>query len=127
MRLLSLVGILLGAAMASAAAQDMGPEVKPLTGTYYMSPQIYAEDPNAPADHVNMHLTGDAAKALWDAMKVEADPEACLERMTKRVESLVCYGPPTPSGVALGPDESPFECDIGIDLKTASIVINQDC
>jgi hypothetical protein len=123
MRLLVIAGLC--AVAVPTLAQD---DVKPLTGTYYMSPPIDSDDPKAPADHINFSITGDAAKAMWDAMKVETQPDECVGRMAKWVQSLVCYGPPSPqSGGALAPGDSPFECFMGVNLKNASIELSEDC
>jgi len=120
-------GIILYAALAPAAAQeDVQLQVKPLTGDFYMAPPIDAEDPKAPADHIVMTITGDAAKAMWNAIKVKTQPDECVGRMAKWVESMVCYGPATPGG-ALAQGDSPFECTVGINLKNASVELGEDC
>src|SRR5581483_12441259 len=88
-------------AAAPAFAQD--DPSKPLTGSFTMAPAVDAPD-KAPADHIVLSITGDAAKSMWDAMKVKAEPDECIGRMARWVNSLVCYGPPSPeSGGALGP------------------------
>ncbi|HVY99491.1 MAG TPA: hypothetical protein VHA35_08325 [Dongiaceae bacterium] len=131
---LPIAGIALACGLISPAlAQDSNGEdggqvdVKPLTGSYYMAPPIDAEDPNAPADHVFITLTGDVAKEMWDAMKVEATPDECVGRMARWVQSLVCYGPSSQASQPLGPDESPYECYLGVNLKTAQLELGQDC
>ena len=125
MRLLVIASVLSAAVVPALAQDDV--QDKPLTGSYYMSPAIDAEDPKAPADHINLSITGDAAKAMWDAMKVKTEPDECIGRMAKWVQSLVCYGPPTPDSGTLAPGETPFECFIGINLKNASVELSQDC
>jgi hypothetical protein len=127
MRLLVMAG-LCAAAIPALAQEDVKLDVKPLTGTYYMAPPIDSDDPKAPADHINFSITGDAAKAMWDAMKVETQPDECIGRMAKWVQSLVCYGPPSPqSGGALAPTDSPYECFMGVNMKTAAIELSEDC
>ena len=97
MRFVVIAGAMLCAAIVPALAQEEGQiEEKPLTGSYYMAPALDAEDPKAPADHINFSIKGDAAKSMWDAMKVKAMPDECIGRMSKWVESVVCYGPPSP-------------------------------
>jgi hypothetical protein len=114
--------------IGSAAAQDEAEvQLKPLTGSYYMAPPIDAEDANAPVDHIYMTVTGNAAKAMWDAMKVDTTPDECIGRMARQVESLVCYGPGTQMAGPLGPNDSPYECYLGLNLKTAQLEIGQDC
>lgn len=109
-----------------ASAQDQPAiDIKPLTGEFYMAPAVDAED-GAPADNFNITLTGDGAKAMWDAMKSKVQPDECVGRMAKWVKSLVCYGPATESG-ALAPDDSPFECYFGVDLKSGALALGQDC
>ena len=126
MRLFVMAGLLC-AAVVPALAQDQVQE-KPLTGSWYMSPALDAEDPKAPADHINFSITGDAAKAMWDAMKVKTQPDECVGRMSKWVDGLVCYGPPNPdSGGGLQPGDSPFECYMGVDLKSGALALGNDC
>lgn len=96
MRVLAMAGLTLCWATVPALAQDDGDPSKPLSGSYYMGPAIDAEDPNAPADHLYLTLTGDAAKSMWDAMKVETTPDECVGRMARWVQSMVCYGPASP-------------------------------
>jgi hypothetical protein len=123
---------MLAAALCTASlpawAQDDQIVEKPLTGTFYMAPAIDSDNPKAPADHINFSITGDAAKSMWDALKGEAKPDECIGRMSKWVDGLVCYGPPTPdSGGALAPGDSPFECYMGVDLKNGSLALGNDC
>ena len=123
-----IAGAVLCATMAPALAQDdVKLDVKPLTGDYFMAPPIDADDPKAPADHINFTITGDAAKSMWDAMKVETKPDECVGRMARWVKSLVCYGPATQASQPLAPNESPYECYLGVNLKTADLEIGQDC
>jgi hypothetical protein len=116
---------LCAAAVPALAQEDVKPDVKPLTGDYYMSPAIDSEDPKAPADHINFTITGDAAKSMWDAMKAKATPDECIGRMAKWVDGLVCYGPAT-SGT-LAPTDSPYECYMGVDLKSGALALGNDC
>jgi hypothetical protein len=118
-----MAGAALIGARVPAWAQD--PDVKPVTGTYYMAPAMDAEDPKAPVDHMYLTLTGDTAKSMWDAMKVETTPDECIGRMARWVNGLVCYGPATSGSLAAG--DSPFECYLGVNLKTAALELGQDC
>ena len=130
MRRLWIIGAALACGSISPSwAQDENGQVdaKPLTGSYYMAPPIDAEDPKAPADHLFLTLTGNVAKEMWDAMKVETAPDECVGRMARWVQSLVCYGPSTQASQPLGPNESPYECYLGVNLKTAQLEIGQDC
>jgi len=126
-----IAGVVLAcSAITPALAQDEGQaqvETKPLTGSYYMAPPIDSDDPNAPADHIVMTITGDAAKAMWDAMKIKAKPDECVGRMARWVQSLVCYGSSTQASQPLAPNESPYECYLGVNLKTAAVDLGQDC
>ena len=117
------------AASVPALAQEDGQIVeKPITGTYYVGPAMDAEDPKAPKDHIYMTLTGDVAKSMWDAIPGETKPDECIGRMVKWSQSLACYGPPSPeSGGALAPDDSPYECYLGVDLKAGSLYLGHDC
>jgi hypothetical protein len=111
------------AAGVPALAQDEG---RPITGTYFLSPPAESEDPNAPPDHITLYLDGDVAKSMWDAMTVESVDEECSGRMAKRLDKLVCYGPPGPRapGLVL---ESPFECYVGVSLKSGETEFRQEC
>jgi hypothetical protein len=90
-----------------------------------MAPAMDSDNPKAPADHINFRITGDAAKSMWDALKVKTVPDECIGRMSRWVQGLVCYGPAT-SG-ALAPDDSPYECYMGVDLKSGSLALGNDC
>jgi hypothetical protein len=128
MRMLVAAGLAFCATIVPAWAQGDGePDIKPLSGTFYIGPAIDTEDPKAPADHLYLTLTGDAAKAMWDAMKVKEEPDECVGRMARWVKSMVCYGPASPQSDGLAPDDSPFECYLGIDLKTAALESGGDC
>ena len=116
---------LCAASVPALAQEDVKLDVKPLTGDYFMAPPIDSDDPKAPADHINFTITGDAAKSMWDAMKVETTPDECVGRKARWVQSLVCYGPAT-SG-ALAPSDSPYECYMGVDLKSGSLALGNDC
>jgi hypothetical protein len=120
---------LAGALTSPALAQDDNGQVteKPLTGTYYLAPSSDSNDPNAPSDHLFMTLTGDVAKEMWDAMKVDPAPDECVGRMARWVQNLVCYGPSSQASQPLGPGESPYECYLGVNLKNAQLEIGQDC
>ncbi|GAB2175127.1 hypothetical protein [Dongia sp. agr-C8] len=123
MRLLVVAVLICAAAGIPALAQDEG---RPITGTYFLSPPAESEDPNAPADYVSFYLDGDVAKSMWDAITVAAAPEECSGRMAKRLEKLVCYGPPAPGS----PDivlESPYDCYVGINLKSSETEFRQEC
>jgi hypothetical protein len=114
--------------IGGAAAQDAAEvQPKPLTGSYYMAPPIDAEDPNVPDDHIYMTVTGDAAKAMWDAMKVDTTPDECVGRQARWAKSLVCYGPATQTSGPLGPNDAPYECYLGVNLKTGELETGQDC
>lgn len=126
MRFLS-VAAALCAASVPALAQEDAPEEKPITGTYYVGPAMDAEDPKAPADHIYMTLTGDVAKSMWDAIPGAEQPDECVGRMAKSLKGLICYGAGTEMAGPLSPNDSPYECYIGIDLKSATIAPPSDC
>ncbi|HVM82378.1 MAG TPA: hypothetical protein VMW18_00710 [Candidatus Binatia bacterium] len=115
--------LLAGAAIPAAHAQDAG---KPLTGDFNVGPALDAAE-GSPADHIYLTLTGDAAKAMWDTMKVKTEPDECVGRMSKSLKGLTCYGAGTEMSGPLGPNDSPYECYIGINLKSATIDPPSDC
>jgi len=102
-------------------------QTKPLTGDYYMAPPMDTDDPKAPVDHIFMTITGDAAKAMWDAMKADITPDECVGRMSRFIKGLVCYGASTQASQPLAPGDSPYECYLGVNLKTAELELGQDC
>jgi hypothetical protein len=105
------------------AQEQPAVDLKPLTGTFYVGPAMDSEG-GAPADHFYATLTGDAAKAMYEAMNVKTTPDECVGRIAKWVEGLVCYGAATDNGP---PPESPYECYFGIDLKSAALEAGADC
>jgi len=115
--------LLAGAAIPAAQGQDA---TKPLTGDFTVGPALDAAD-GSPADHLYLTLTGDAAKAMWDTMKAKTEPDECVGRMAKSLKGLICYGAGTEMSGPLGPNDSPYECYIGIDLKSAKIDAASDC
>jgi hypothetical protein len=120
------IAALLCVAGVPALAQDV--ELKPITGTYYMGPAMDAEDSKAPKDHIYFTITGDAAKSMWDAIGGEPSPDECVGRMVRWSKSLACYGPPSPeSGGTLAPEDSPYECYMGVDLKNGALYLGADC
>ena len=128
MHRIALAGFLAFGLAAPALAQEDGTaDVKPLTGTFYMAPAMDAEDANAPVDHIYMSITGDAAKAMWDAIQVDPTPDECVGRMARWVQSMVCYGPATQMSGPLAPGDSPYECYLGVNLKNATLELGQDC
>src|SRR3954465_4968839 len=128
MRFFLTVAAICAASIPALAQEDLKLDVKPLTGEYFMAPPIDSDDPKAPADPIDLTITGAAAKAMWDAMSVAPTPDECVGRMAKWVQSMVCYGPATSdSGGALATGDSPFECTVGINMKTASIELSEDC
>jgi len=126
MRFWVLMAALVAASIPALAQDEI--QIKPLTGSYTMAPAIDNEDPKAPADQVYLTVTGDAAKAMWDAMPVEATEDACIARMSKWAKTLACYGPVTPdSPVDLEPGASPYECLLGVDLKNGALALSHNC
>jgi hypothetical protein len=128
MRFLAVAAALCAASVPALAQDDAKLDVKPLTGDYFMAPAMDTDNPKAPADHINFRITGDAAKSMWDAMKVKTVPDECIGRMSRWVEGLVCYGPASPeSGGKLAPGDSPYECFMGVDLKSGALALGNDC
>jgi hypothetical protein len=120
------IAVLLCAAGIPALAQDV--QLKPITGSFYAGPAMDADDQTGPADHIYMTITGDAAKAMWDGIPGESKPDECIGRMVKWSQSLACYAGPSPeSGGALAPDDSPYECYMGVDLKAGELYLGHDC
>lgn len=128
MRSWMIAAVVCAASVPAFAQEDVQLDIKPLTGDYYMGPAMDADDPNAPNDVIYMTLTGDVAKAMWDAIPGEMKPDECVGRMVKWSKSLACYAGPSPeSGGALAPDDSPYLCYMGVDLKNGALYLGHDC
>ncbi len=106
-------------------AQD--PQPKPLTGDFYVGPGVEAQtdgDAAAPKDHFFVTLTGDSAKAMYEALSSEEVQDECVGRIAKWANGLVCYGPKTSDGSV--PDPL-YECYFSINLKNQSLELGGDC
>lgn len=120
--LLIVAALLVG---GSAFAED--PQPKPLTGDFYVGAAVEEQtDGNtaAPKDHYFITLTGESAKAMYDALKVEEVEDECVGRIAKWANGLVCYGPKNGDGSI--PDPL-YECSFGINLKNQSLELGGDC
>ena len=111
----------------SGAALAQDPQPKPLTGDFYVGPSVEAQtegEAAAPKDHYFITLTGDSAKAMYEALNVEGVQDECVGRIAKWTNGLVCYGPRNGDGSI--PDPL-YECNFSINLKNQSLELGEDC
>ena len=104
-----------------AEAQEQ--TIIPLEGEFDMMPRLDAESDAAPKDVAVFYLTGAPAQKMWDAFPMQPVRDECVGRLSKYGNGMVCYGA---NGDGSAPDE-PYECTFGIDMKTQSLILAQDC
>jgi hypothetical protein len=123
-QILGLVATLVAPALAQDATAT--PTPKPLSGDYYVGPGLDAatDSTKAPADHFFVTLTGDPAKAMYDAMKTKTVMDQCVGRIAKWAKGLVCYGPETSDGSKADPA---YQCEFSINLKSSKLELGEDC
>ena len=95
----------------------------PLEGEFDMLAPLDAADENAPKDVALFYVTGEAAQKMWDAFPMEPVEDECVGRQSKYGNGIVCYGA---NGDGT-PAEPPYECTFGIDMKSQSLTLPQDC
>lgn len=123
---LILAALLTGGAALAEDPQPQ-PQPMPLTGDFYVGPSVEDQtdgDAAAPKDHYFITLTGESAKAMYEALQVEEVQDECVGRIAKWAKGLVCYGPKTSDGTV--PDPL-YECSFGINLKNQSLELGGDC
>ena len=115
----SLLCVLLAAFAIPAASQD---GTKKLTGSYMLAGKDAVDPPpGQPQDtHLQLYLDGDAARDLYQAMKVKAMPDECIghDAHTKFQGGIAC------TMHAGGKD---FECSFAIDIKNQKLDPVYDC
>ena len=84
--LIALSGVAVGVAVAQAGGHTKLTGFLSITGEYAIDPP-----PDQKIDRVGIHLTGEAAKRVYDAMPAKAE-NGCDDGMrTKRAGSLSCF------------------------------------
>jgi hypothetical protein len=79
----------LASTLCVAASNDRSP--KPLSGVYAISPNDPYPEPETPLDsHFWVNLKGDAAKDLYDAMKVAPRFDGCAAALQKKIGGMEC-------------------------------------
>jgi hypothetical protein len=110
------LAVVLASASAAVPAAGAAAEGR-LAGHYSIGGKTLVDPPpdEARDTHLYLELTDDAAKALYDAMKAKAAPDACGEpgTTTKRAGGIQC------SRSAQG---KAHRCWIGVELRTQRIV-----
>ena len=105
-RVVLAVGLLSG---LCAIAQYPG--MRPLTGEFDVTGRTPIDPPPGERrdTHFRVHLTGDAARVLFEQMETEADPRTCGESAggsEKRIGSMLCLT-----------EGEGFECFFAIDIQ----------
>jgi hypothetical protein len=85
--LIALSGVAVGVAAAQVGGHTKLTGFLSITGEYAIDPP-----PDQKIDRVGIHLTGEAAKRVYDAMPAKAERDSCDDGMrTKRAGSLSCF------------------------------------
>jgi hypothetical protein len=105
---------------APAVAQEQ--TIVPLEGEFDMLAPLGSEDAAEKSVAV-FYVTGAPAQKMWDAFPMQPVEDECVGRLSKFGNGIVCYGA---NGDGTIPDH-PYECTIGIDMKTQSLTTAQDC
>jgi hypothetical protein len=108
--ILAALGVILA---AGAFAQNPG--MRTVTGQFALTGRSTVDPlPGEPGDtHFRMYLTGDAARALFDAMKVDARQEACDARPGWREKRI--------GGTQCATDGRSSECHFVINVQAQTI------
>jgi hypothetical protein len=111
-----LVAIAAALLCCAAASDDATPE-RPLQGDYYFGGATLVDaPPDEPQDtHLRMHLTGTAAKDLWQAMRVDAIHDECRDdgSRVKQIGGTQCE---------LDADGRTYECWFALDIARQQVV-----
>ncbi len=102
--------LVLLSALCVAASAD---RPQPLAGWYALTPNNVDPPPGAPRDsHFYINLEGDAAKALYDAMKVNPQFDSCADALKKSIGGMGC---------TVGDQGRPYQCHFAIHIATQKI------
>lgn len=111
-----------GLAALALLAVSTTATAQPLTGTYRVGGATLVDPPQQEArdTHFYVELTEPSAKALYDAMKAKAVPDACGDpgTTTKRAGGVAC---------SRGPKGREYRCWFGIDLRAPRLVHGVVC
>ena len=106
---------------APAVAQAV--TMVPLEGEFDMLAPLDAPDDAAARTVAVFYLTGAPAQKMWDALPMQPVRDACVGRLSKFGNGIVCYGATGDGSVP----EHAYECSFGIETKTQSLMLPQDC
>ena len=112
--------LMLGAFVAlPAASRD---DYRPLAGSYLVGGEPSVDPaPGVAADtHLQVFLTGAAARDLYRALKVPAVPDECVgpDARSKFDRGIAC---------TMQADGREFECSFAVDLRTQKLQANHAC
>ena len=106
-------GLLLAAVAIPASSQDAE---KTLSGTYeFAGKDSIDPPPDQPGDtHLQLYLSGSAAKDLYNALKVQATPDECIggKARTKFQGAIAC---------TMHEGGKDYECSFAVDLKNQTL------
>lgn len=95
---------------------------KPLSGSYRISGASVVDPPEGEArdTHLRIHLTGEAAKSLYSAMKVKPRRDQCRNDGTliKFVKDMQC---------TLSANRKQYECWFAVDVPNQKITVAIVC
>lgn len=108
---MALVLFVCSTGLASAPSNTRGPFDNALEGDFSVGSDPEDKTHNT---HFDIHLTGDAAKALYEHMKIAPERDGCLGDGTlmKNIKGTAC---------TVSRDGSEYECYFGIDIKHQKI------
>ena len=117
--ILAAVCLLLSCVGASAEDRDWR---KSLTGAFRISGASVVDPPEGEArdTHLRIHLTGEAARALYGSMKVKPRPDECRGdgTLVKFVKDMQC---------TLSPNRKQHECWFAVDIPNQKISVAIVC
>ena len=107
-------------ALSAFAAGSPAADWKGLQGTYALTPEHYLDPPeHEPKDsHLRFQLEGDAARDLYQAMKVAEQTDECTGAALKQVGEMRCLHHAGDKG---------YRCNFSIDIMRQSIGYGVAC
>jgi len=115
-------GLFIAAGAVILVASAQADDIKKLSGSLHIRGRSIVDAPAEEANdtHAAFVLDGDSARALFEAMKVEARRDECLDdgSTTKQLGNIRC--------TRRAPDGR-YECDFALDLVHQTIEPGQVC
>ena len=117
---MKLVSLLFFAMLAPFATDLPAADWRAVKGTYAVTAKNYLDPPEEePKDsHLRFQLTGDAAKDLYQAMKVAEKPDECTGAVARKVGEMQCLYYKT---------GKKYACSFSIDIMRQAIEYGVAC